>query len=1382
MKHLNAETTLDRVHAVSGLLHEYFEEQAQRRPDHPAVECNGEIVTYAELNARADRLARKLRAEGVQSDALVALYLVKSCDLYAAMLGILKAGAGYVPIDSKFPIGRINSIIEDAGIKIILTDRTLGPNIVDSVAARTIVVDGNDDEYAPELSPVVVTPRDVCYVIYTSGSTGRPKGVVIEHRCAVNFIKALQTVYKIDENDRVYQGFSVAFDASVEEIWAAFSVGATLVVPTEDISRSTFEAAEFIDRERISYFSTVPSFLALMTPGLPSLRTLVLGGEMCTARLLASWMRPGLRILNTYGPTEATVVATALECAPNQPVSIGTPLPGYSVHVLDENLKPVALGETGELYIGGESVARGYLNRPDLNTEKFVTVPGIGAAGRLYRTHDVVCLLDNGQLQFIGRADSQVKIRGFRVELGEIERVLQENAEVRQVAVKTVEIDGLVEIAAYVVLAPGQQELDRQALGKNLSHRVPDYMIPKYVDVLDELPTMTSGKIDRKLLPSPRNLLRTLPDEIAVAETDLERSIVDVWQRILHLPAVSIDHDFFVDLRGHSLLAARIVTEFRNNFADIAISVRDIYEYRTVRKLAAVLAERRASKAAPDASIAGRKEPRSIAGFASLPNTRWLCVALQTLGLLAFYGAVALPLTCGVLLVLQVHDGSITWPLAAEIATIGGFSMWPSWLLLSIALKWIVIGRFKPGRYPVWGLYYFRWWLVTRFQALSWSDMFADTPLMSLYYRAMGAKVGKNANIGTAICAAFDLVSIGNNTSIGPETHALGYKVEDGWLILGEIEIGNDCYIGTHCSLGIDVSMEDQSRLEDLSVLCDGATLRSSEVSRGSPAKPVSGQTVKQQRPHGLLINSLFGLIHLALIYVMGYILILSALPAVLLIGCALYFGGPVAGFTAALAAVPLSIIWYLQLATFIKHDFIGPIKTGRYSTRSVAFLKYWFMHYLMNNTRHLMMPLYATIYMPSLLRLLGAKIGKNVEISTVAHAMPDLLEIGDGSFLADGCIVGGHKIDGGEIELLPNKVGNRTFVGNSALVPPGISLGDDGLIGVLSTPPTDVSQTPKGTRWLGSPSFLLPATQKVSCFSSRQTFTPGPFRTGARAVIDLIRILLPGMVSMTVLSIFCLAIYESNRAFSLVPTLLLTPAFAAAATFINLVMVSFLRHVFMPRFKPVVKPLWCAHVWFNEVVNAAYEAVAGALLAPLLGTPYVAWFLRHLGCKIGKWVFLETSLMSEFDLITIGDRASLNLGSTIQPHLFEDRVMKADTIDIGEYCSVGNMAVVLYGTRMEEGAALQSLSVLMKGEALPPWSRWHGIPSQPYETAAAAPHHRYRQAADAAWRSRRSPRAGRSLRQWLLDSRRPRRLDPAERKGDRTAVQAGHNIHDTAA
>jgi amino acid adenylation domain-containing protein len=1031
MKHANVERAVHNAGSITGLLHCFFEEQARRRPDHPAVECNGETLTYAQLNERADGIARHLRAEGVGSETLVALFISKSCELFAAMLGILKSGAGYVPIDPKFPTGRIQAIVEDAGIKLILTDETLAPTAAELSTVKQIVLGVDWTESPPECGSVVSTPRDICYVIYTSGSMGRPKGVVVEHRQAANFVQSLRTVYKIDEDDRVYQGFSLAFDASIEEIWAAFSVGGTLVIPSEEIAHAPLDTADFINRERISFFSTVPSFLALMTPNPMSLRLLVLGGEACPPQLVTEWMRPGLRILNTYGPTEATVVATALECALDQPVSIGSALPGYLTHVLNDELKPVTIGEIGELYIGGGGVARGYLNRPDLTAERFLTIPGLEASGRIYRTYDLVRLLHGGQMQFVGRCDAQVKIRGFRVELSEIESVLSEYVGVRQAAVKTVEIDGIPEIAAFVVLEPEVGELNRQGLIDNLRHRVPEYMIPKFLDFVGQLPTMTSGKIDRKALPAPTNLLREPSAKIAAPETGLQCAITEICQKILHIQSISMDDDFFVDLHGHSLTAARVASEIRVATKSLDISVRDFYKYRTIRNLSAAMEERKeAASPKQSANEAESQDSGSAASFPPLPRLRWLCLLLQTLGLLAFYGVVGLPLCCAVLLVLQVLDGSLPWEVAARIATFGGFAVWPSWLLLSIALKWIVIGRFKPGRYPVWGFYYFRWWLVTRFQALSWSEMFVDTPLMSLYYRAMGARVGRNCNIGTAICAAFDLISLGDNSSIGAETHILGYKVENGWLMLGPVSIGTNCYVGTHCTLGLDVRMDDQACLDDLSVLADHDIMRAGETRRGSPAENTGKAPPALARQHGRLLNGLFGLIHLLLIYVMGYLLILSASPAIGIVGLALYIGGPLAGFASALATAPLTILWYLTIVQTVKHLFIGRIKPAKYSTRSVTFLRYWFLRYLMTNTRHLMLPLYATLFFPHFLRSLGAKIGRNVEISTITQATPDLLEIGDESFLADACILGGHKIYGGQIDLRANRVGRRTFVG----------------------------------------------------------------------------------------------------------------------------------------------------------------------------------------------------------------------------------------------------------------------------------------------------------------------------------------------------------------
>lgn len=1385
MKHVNTEPTVDQSSAISGLLHQCFEEQATRRPDHPAVECRGETLTYAELNCRADRIARHLRAAGIGVDTLVALYMTKSCNLFAAMLGILKAGAGYVPIDPKFPIGRIQAIIEDANVGIVLTDESLASSLAGNISAKIVVIGRDWENDVEDVSPAVITPSDCCYVIYTSGSTGRPKGVVIEHRNAVNFLRAIPPIYKIDETDRVYQGFSVAFDASVEEIWAAFSIGATLVVPTEEIARSTFDAADFIDRERISFFSTVPSFLALIAAPLPSLRILILGGEVCPAPLVARWTRPGLRILNTYGPTEATVVATASQCLADQPISIGSALPGYATYVLDENLKPVPPGDSGELYIGGESVARGYLNQPEMTAKKFLRIPGL-EGGRLYRTHDLVRTLPDGTLQFVGRDDGQVKLRGFRVELSEIESVLLDYPGVRQAAVRIVEADGTQEIGAFVVLDKIAGDLDRQAVVVFLRKRIPDYMMPKYLDVVDGLPTTTSGKTDRKALPLPVNLLRAGPERFSPPQTELQSKIVAVWQQILRIPSVSIDDDFFVDLHGHSLFAARVVSALRLAIDGLEVSIRDVYKHPTIRDLSSGLEARRRSVqgAAGSSGInTERSKQQAAAAFAPLPKTRWLCVFLQVLGILAFYGVVGLPLACGVVLLLMVLDGSLAWGEATTIATFGGFAIWPSWLLFNIALKWLVIGRFKPGRHPVWGLYYFRWWLVTRFQALSLSEMFVDTPLMNIYYRAMGANIGSNCNIGTPVCFAFDLISIGDNSSIGAETHLLGYRVENGWLEFGPISIGDNCFVGTHCALGLHVCMENGSQLEDLSAIPDHGTVESDQRKQGSPAEYVANSAATnpppRPNPHGRFLNGLFGLVHLFLIYMMGYLLILSALPFVAIVGLAFYGGGPIAGFCAGIAAVPVSILWYLKLVVNVKRLFIGRIKPGNYSTRGLMFLRYWFLNYLMTNTRHLVLPLYATLLLPKFLRSLGASIGRNVEISTITQAMPDLLEIGEGSFLADACIVGGHRIFGGRIELRKNRIGRRSFVGNSAFVPAGVTLGDDGLVGVLSTTPAGANVTPDNTRWLGSPGFLLPATEKVTCFSTKQTFEPGMLMTWARVVVDCLRIILPSLVSTAFLGLFCAAVAISYRSLSLTQTLLLTPVLGMATSFFALFTVAILRELVMGEFKPVVKPLWSAYVWFNEVVNALYEAAYAPLLAPMLGTPFAAYFLRLVGCQVGKWTFLETTLLSEFDLVKIGDRAALNLGSTVQTHLFEDRVMKSDTVEIGDCCSVGNMAVVLYGARMESGSTLGPLSVLMKGEVLPPWSAWHGIPSEPLELREPLQNNPRRKISPV--RGRALPGSNQSLRRRLLETTSTvglsvgdgRRAEPSQQTRKRTGRAA---------
>lgn len=1302
------------------LLHHHFEQQALLRPDHPAVEFAGQILTYEELDCDANQIAHFLAQKGVGVGSLIGLCLKKSPRLYAAMLGILKAGAAYVPIDPKWPMDRIRAIADDAQLKFMVSEGSLADGFQGELDAPLLRLDtAHDDILVQPVVPVIdfeqaLTPAALSYIIYTSGSTGRPKGVMIEHRNALAFVKSLKTVYAVTENDRVYQGFSTAFDASVEEIWAAFSRGGTLVVPTEEIQRSPADVAEFLNTNDVTYFSTVPTMLAMIDRDLDTVTTLVLGGEACSNELVTRWARPGRRMLNTYGPTEATVVATWSECVSGEPVSIGKALPGYSTYVLDENLQPVAPGECGELFIGGAGVGRGYMNSEALTSQRFIANPfEPERKDRLYRTYDHVRLGDDGALYFLGRLDDQVKIRGFRIELSEIESVLIENPAIKAAAVAVTEIGEMKQLAAYIVVNEQVVDLDRQAIGESLRNRLPPYMVPQYLDVIDELPMMSSGKVDRKSLPKPQTLLNG-PSEIVLPESDLEKRLAASWATAFQISELSVTADFFLDLGGHSLLASQAVSVVRAAVPDAPISVRDFYDHRTVRQLARALEARGFVGAASSDDAAAQVKPGKQTGVLM----RWTVVTLQAVSIFVYYGIVAAPLAFVAVIATSVIDGEIAWPQAAAIMTAVGFGIWPCALLFTIALKWLVIGRVKPGRYPLWSFYYFRWWLVQCFQPLGWADMFSGTPLMSLYWRAMGAKIGRNVTLSTAICGAFDAVTIGEGSSIGLETQILGYRVEDGHLVIAPVEIGANCFIGMHCNLGLGTRMGNGARLDDMSALSDGTVMKDGEGRRGSPARPADVDVPSRQADSRRGVRFLFGILHLASIYAMGYFLLLTLAPSMALILGGLWLAGPMGGAIGAFAAVPVGILTYVGCAVLLVR-LLPPLEAGSMSIYSGAYLRHWFVSYLLENTKTILQPIYGTIYCPSLLRALGAKIGAGSEVSTVSHITPNLLEVGEKSFLADACLVGGQRINGGTVEVGKVSIGARSFIGNSAVVAGGHTIGSNALIGAASTPPANVRDVPNDTKWFGAPGFALPQTQQEASFDDKEIFAPTRGALIARTLTDTARVLLPGTIFALEMVTFATLIVLAHRA--MMPTWLLilfVPLLASALAFVSMRLSALVKAVFIGRNAPVTKPLWSRFIWNNELVNGVYETVAAPAMAPLLGTPFLAAYLRLMGCKVGKWCYLGTTLFSEFDLVEIGDRACLNIGSTIQTHLFEDRVFKADVVKIGDGCSVGNMAVVLYGTEMRDRSNLGPLSVLMKGEMLPEASRWHGTPCEPVALA----------------------------------------------------------------
>ena len=1311
------------------LLHEFFELQAAVRPVHAALECAGETLAYKRLDRMANQIARWLHDRGVAPGAMVGICMEKSCRLYAAILGVLKAGGAYVPIDPKFPVDRIKSILDDAAIQIVITSGSELDPLVVGPSITLLALDADASQVSHQLrqplsdQEVGLRPDDPCYVIYTSGSTGKPKGVVIEHRNAVNFVRALKTIYKLKPEDRVYQGFSVAFDASVEEIWGAFALGGTLVVPPDLVARSPFDAREFISSQGITFFSTVPTFLSMMDGDLPSVRLLVVGGEECAAELASRWAS-GRRMLNTYGPTETTVVATAAECVAGKAVTIGRPLPGYVIRVLDDKLKPVPKGEAGELFIGGESVARGYVNRPQLNAERFIcdgTRDKQGTEVRFFRTHDVVRMTKSGALEFLGRNDQLVKIRGYRVELSEIESVLMEYPFVRSAVVNALKHGETVELAAYIVPEGDLGADDRRRLVELLRRRLPDYMIPRYLDVLEELPTMVSGKVDRKLLPAPQMLLAREQRQASAPGTPIERMIVESFERCFGVSPIYATDDFFRDLGGHSHTAGRVASDLRTKLGTNRVSVRDFYSHRTARHLAQHLEQHLEQSKLAEFPKIGKSEtvPDRTASKDQNVGTvaRWTCAFVQALVILALHAVVVGPVLFLLLLALDVLNGVTEWWHAAQTASTFALFIWPGWLVTGIAVKWIVIGRFKPGRYPLWGSYYLRWWIVDRFQSIGWNAMFVGTPLMSLYYRAMGAKVGRNSTIGTPYCAAFDLVSIGEGTSIGADTHILGYRVEDGHLILGQVTIGDDCFVGVHCNLGLNVTMEDRSALDDMSMLPDGGVMGRGQSYRGSPATPgnVKLPAVVAGR-EGRLRRAVFAVLHLGLIYVMGYLLLLGMAPGLAFTFYCLRNFGAGAAVAAAFVVLPLSSVWWLSIVLLVKWLAIGRIRSGTYRLTSTAYLRIWFLRYLLDNTRHLLTPIYATMFTPHLLRLLGAKIGRNAEVSTVMHVLPDLIELGEGSFLADACMVGGPRIHRGWVDVAANKIGPRSFVGNSAFAPSGVELGVNSLVGVLSAPPSDRTRTPDGTRWLGSPSFELHESKPCGTGQGDEsrTYHPTFGLVLYRSSMELLRMLLPAFILGASLAAFVYFIAVCHAHFPMPVVYLIAPVATLGLALAQIAISACVKWLLVGTFRPTVRPLWCAYVWRNEIVNGVYETLAANAMSPLLGTPFAAPCLRLMGCRIGRGTFLHTTLFSEFDLVKIGDNAALNIGSTIQTHLFEDRMMKADTLEIGDGCSIGNMSVVLYGAKMQRGSSLGPMSLLMKGETLPVATRWHGIPTEP--------------------------------------------------------------------
>jgi amino acid adenylation domain-containing protein len=593
----------DRQFPSFRCIHELFEEQVSQSPDAWAVVHDNQSFTYQELNRRANQLARHLMKCGVGPEVAVGICLEKTFEMVVALLGILKAGGVYVPLDPTLPTKRLLYMLKDTHAPVLLTQQKL-TSLCPSYSGTILVLDEQTDLYSLEdpTSPSSnVNPQNLAYIVYTSGTTGQPKGVMVEHQALVNFTQSAQKAFDLDPSDRVLQFAPISFDAAAEEIFPTLVSGGTLYLRTSSMLDTVADFWQACTQWNLTVLNLPTAYwheltLPLDDQGISvplSLRLVIIGGEKVNAQSIFNWqqhVQHPVRLLNTYGPTEGTVTATSYEIQSGwsdktlQDIPIGRPLPNVNIFILDRHLHPAPFGVPGELYIGGPGVARGYLNQPDRTAEKFLPNPFSSECGfRLFKTGDLVRFREGRVIEYLGRLDDQVKIRGFRVELGEIGSVLLEHPGICEAKVLLCEVPQRGEcLVAYVIptVDPGPSVMD---LRRFVRKRLPGYMHPVVYVKLGTWPLIENGKIDVRALPSPEGLLSEEIETFVAPRGPVEQILADMWMDILGQKQIGV-HDNFFNLGGHSLLATQVISRLRNIFR-CELSIRTLFESPTIAEL-----------------------------------------------------------------------------------------------------------------------------------------------------------------------------------------------------------------------------------------------------------------------------------------------------------------------------------------------------------------------------------------------------------------------------------------------------------------------------------------------------------------------------------------------------------------------------------------------------------------------------------------------------------------------------------------------------------------------------------------------------------------------------------------------------------------------------
>lgn len=1270
-------------------------ETAQQHPDSPALDDGEQPLSYSELIDAVKAKGRELHERGLGAgDKLGVRIQSGTRELYVTILAIMYIGAAYVPVDADDPQERADLVFTEAGAR----------GICETGNAITLTDPANTP--APHPNPRQPTPQDDCWVIFTSGSTGTPKGVAVTHRSAAAFVDAEARIFLQDDpltnTDRVLAGLSVAFDASCEEMWLAWRHGACLVPAPRSLVRSGVDLGPWLIRRGITAVSTVPTLAALWpAESLEQVRLLIFGGEACPPELAERLATEDREVWNTYGPTEATVVACAAPLTGNGPVRIGLPLDGWDLAVVDKEGIPVAEGENGELIIGGVGLAR-YLD-PAKDAEKYAPMPTLGWE-RAYRSGDIVTW-DPAGLIFIGRADEQVKLGGRRIELGEVDAALQSLPGVHGAAAAVKKTPaGSDVLVGYLV--PESADLDLDRARERLSRELPAALIP-LLTLTDTLPTKTSGKVDRSALPWPLQQMND-GDDSPLRLDPPDAWIAERWSQVLGAPLTSLDADFFA-AGGGSLSAAQLVSALRERYPNITVA--DIYSRPRVGSLIEAIRQEY-----PDTTT-HMAEPRTVnkastkseffrtvigAPLLILVGMRWLTYTMAASNLLSAWGFVP-----------GAPTVSWWWVLASWLIFVSP----PGRMLIAVIAAKILLKDVQPGSYPRSGRVHLRLWLAEHIADMTNAVSLASAPLVPYYARALGAKIGKNVDLHS-VPPVTGMLRLGSGCAIEPEVDLSGYWIDGDLIHIGPIQVGKGASVGARSTLLPGSKVGAGAYIEPGSALV--GTAKPGMHYSGSPAKR-SGR-VKPEWPSSRPKKSwLWPVLYFASSSALACI---PYAAAVLAGAAALPFLGGTDSLHSAiwrlLALSPLiALVWFLANALLIAGTtrLLGlGLTEGHVPVRSRIGWQVWATERVLDMARDLLFPIYASLFTPTWLRILGAKVGKDVEASTVL-LVPKMTTIGDGAFLADDTMVASYELGAGWMKVAPAKVGKRAFLGNSGMTAAGRSVPKNSLVAVLSATP---AKAKAGTSWLGSPPVRL-RRQAIATDDSR-TYKPPTKLKVARGLWEVCRFLpvvLTVIIAIGVMASMDAIVSLVGNAWGYLLAALLGGVIMLAAGALAALSSVLAKWALVGKITAGEHPLWSSFIWRNEVVDTFVELVSAPWFARAAsGTPALVWWLRALGAKIGKGVWCESYWLPEADLVSLGNGSTVNRGCVVQTHLFHDRVMSLDTVTLQDGSTMGPHSVILPAATLQESATIGPASLVMRGESVPAHSYWMGNPVGPWTSA----------------------------------------------------------------